>query len=446
VLGLGVAFLIAIGTARASTGPSSSVPETTGGASGSSSTCASPPTPPTTGLGQIAYLRGRDLRVVDLSDGADRTLVADALRPHHGFGNPIMVRWSRDGRWIAFGAGKVVPSGGGATCRPLGRSIGSWSWSPSSDELVGVTRSGGLIIGGPERAPFPLLPSGWGAISEFGPAYDPTGRYVAVGRVRTGTSSIPAEGSLWVVDLSTGLVRELIDERGALPIVAGWSPDGSWILWWNGTQFSGSVAADGLALRATSADGSTTRTIATPVLVHPDFLSWCGDRLVVAAGGFRDVRSGKRLAIASAPSWHASPLLRDPSRDWIWPSCSPDGRWAAATAGHPPPPQALFGRERRTIWLVATDGSANQQLVGPSSAPANDLPRWSRDGRSILFIRRTLNAKPSASLFLASVDPTSGALLGVTGPIADLGPVGRYDAGYGYYLWSYGTDWFQPSS
>lgn len=387
VLGLGVAFLITIGTARATTGSSSSIPETSDGAGRSSSTCALPPAAPTTGLGQIAYVRGRDLRVVDLSSGADRTLVAGAITLHQGSGNAITVRWSQDGRWIAFGASKVVPSGGGATCQPLGRSIVSWSWSPSSDELVGVTRSGGLVIGGPARAPFPLLPSGWGASSEFGPAFDPTGRYIAVGRVRTGTSSIPAEGSLWVVDLSTGHARELLNERGALPIVAGWSPDGSWILWWNETQFSESVAADGLALRATSPDGSTTITIATQVLVHPDFLSWCGDRLIVAAGGFRDVRSGKRLAIVSPRSWHASPLSRDPSRDWIWPSCSPDGRWAAATAGPPPPPQALFGHERRTTWLVATDGSTNQQLVGPSSASANDLPDGrGTAGRSCSFV------------------------------------------------------------
>ena len=249
------------------------------------------------------------------------------------------------------------------------------------------------------------------------------------------------------MDLSTGDAIELFHEREALPIVAGWSLDGSWILSWNDIQFSSSVAADGLELRATSFDGSTTSTIASRVLVHPDFLSWCGDRLVIAAGAFRDVRSGKRLVSASPPDWLASPLSQDPSRDWIWPSCSPDGRWVAATAAVPPPPQALFGRERRTIWLVASDGSDRHQLLNGSDTFANDFARWSRDGSSILFIRRTLSAVPTAALFLATVDPSSGALLDVRGPIAHLGPIARtYESGYGYDAWSAETDWFQPEA
>jgi Tol biopolymer transport system component len=226
-----------------------------------------------------------------------------------------------------------------------------------------------------------------------------------------------------------------------LPIVAGWSPDANWTLWWKDVGFSSSIAADGLELLATSTDG-TTRRIVSPVLVHQDFLTWCGDRLVVAAGGFRDVRSGKRLFVASPPNWQASTSPNDRPPNWIWPSCSPDGRRVAATAGIPPPSQ-----QQRTIWLEAPSGSGRYQLFPSSRSRADDLPRWSRDGGSILFVRLTLKRRPSAALFFASVDPTSGSPLGVAGPIANLGSyIKGYDLGYGYYSWSEGTDWFQPNS
>lgn len=403
---------------------------------GGGGTCRAPApsTAPIGTLGAIAYLRDRALRVVDLSTGLDRSLAAGAI------GN---VRWSPDGRWIALGDGSVVAAAGGDICRPLGRPAVSWSWSPASDELSGVTASGGLVVGRPGVEPRMLLPRGWGAVGD--PLFDPTGRFVAVGRIRTDAAGIPVRGSLWIVDLATGRARELLRVGRALPIVAGWSPDSSWVLWWDDVGFSASLAADGLTLRATSVDGSTTERVVAPVLVHPDLLSWCGDRLVVAAGGFRDVRSGKRFVTASAPTWRASDLSRDPSRSWIWPACSPDGRWVAATAGFTPPPQERFGLERRTIWLVASDGSGNRRLLSSSGAFANDFPRWSSDGGTILFVRRTLDREPSAALFMATVDPSSGAVLGVRGPVANLGPVSAYAGGYGYYGWSGGTDWFRPN-
>jgi hypothetical protein len=214
-------------------------------------------------------------------------------------------------------------------------------------------------------------------------------------------------------------------------------------LWWNEILFSSSIAVDGL-VRATSIDGATTKTITT-TLVYRDFLSWCGDRLVVAAGGFRDVRSGKRLIEASAPDWRATDLSRDPSRDWIWPSCSPDGRWVATAAGVPPPPQELFGREMREIWLLSSDGSRRHPLLGSSNAYANDVAFWSRDGRSLLFVHRRFGATPQAFLFFATIDPRTGRLLSKDSPIAYLGRTRAYEAGYGYYSWTERTDWYQPS-
>lgn len=404
-----------------------------------SASCPEPGTPPSGRLGAVAYIRAKALHVVDVAaPRSDRTLVPAGSGDRREIGS---VRWSPDGRWIAFGRGEVVPAGGGATCLALGQRVRSWSWSPTADVLVGATSSGGVIAGGPGLPVRELLPPGWGESGVI-PVIDPSGRFVAVSRVRVASGGLPAAGSLWIVDLSDGDARALRWSKGALPIVAGWSPDGRWVLWWNDEQFSGSVAADGIALRATSVDRATMRAIAPRVLVYPDFLSWCGGRLVVAAGGFRDVRSDKRLIAASPPSWRASELSRDPSLSWIWPACSPGGRWVAATAGAPPPPPYRFGRERRTIWLVALDGSERRQLLGASTY-ANELARWSSDGRSILFVHRSLGPQRRAYLFLATIDPASGTLLRTNGPVAALGRSAFFY--YGYYPWSSRTDWYQPT-
>lgn len=402
------------------------------------SVCGTAPAPLLGPLGAVAFVRGDELLVVDLTTGVERTLASgEAVTT-----GSASVRWSADGRWIAFGAGYVVAAAGGAPCRPLGRTITSGRWSPTSNDLVGVTHSGGLVIGGPELPTRTLLPSGWGVLGD--PAFDPSGTLVAVSRTRRRS---PSRASLWTIDVSDGRARPLLRTREALPIVEGWSPDSRWVLWWWDGFFSSSLAADGLALRATSVGGEPTLTLSNRVLVHPDFLTWCGDRLVIAVGGFRDVRTGKKLFTVSLPGGTASALSRDSSRSWIWPACSPDGRWVAATAGVAPIPGGPFGKERRTLWLLPTTGSEARRLLVPSSGFANDFARWSSDGRSLLFVRRSLGARPTASLFLARIDPVTGELLSVDGPVADLGPTAEgYTAGYGYYLWFQRTDWFQPGS
>src|SRR5207253_10802569 len=93
---------------------------------------------PARGLGSVAYLRAGALHVADLSTCRDRVLVRDAGPP---------VRWSPDGRWIAFGDGRMVRAAGGAARRPLGTAMASWAWSPTGD-FAGVTRAGGVLAGG----------------------------------------------------------------------------------------------------------------------------------------------------------------------------------------------------------------------------------------------------------------------------------------------------------
>jgi dipeptidyl aminopeptidase/acylaminoacyl peptidase len=122
------------------------------------------------------------------------------------------------------------------------------------------------------------------------------------------------------------------------------------------------------------------------MLLWDDFLSWCGSRLVVAAGAGRYATSNKALLVASAPGWRGRPLSRDRLRSWISPACSPDGRLVAASAG-PNDVEPRFGLEARSIWLLAVDGAVRRKLTSPPRGRTDELPRWSRDGRFVLFVR-----------------------------------------------------------
>ncbi len=403
--------------------------------------CGPAPSLSTGPLGAVAYVRGDELHVVDLATRRDRVLVAKG-------GSQLAdgpVRWSPDGRWIAYGNAIVVPAGGGFPCRPLGGDVVSWTWSPTSEVMAGMTHKGGLVVGGPGMSLRQLRPSGWGAPG-FRLVFDPTGRFLAVGRFLYGPGSGVKDEGVWVLDVQSGQAREIYRTpkgQDATPIVEGWSPEGRWVLFWSDPLESSSLAQDGLQLEAVSASGGPAVEIAKPVLTYDDFLSWCGDRLVVAVGGYRDVTQGKGLVVASPPDWQPTDLSKDNALSWIWPACSPDGQWVAATAGHPLTGNMRYGSEYRTIWLLSTSGSTRADLVGTGRGRwANEFSRWSADGRSILFVRRVVGFGKPASLYLARLDPLTGRLLSVDGPIADLGGSHTY---YGYYAWSLLTDWLRPA-
>src|SRR6266545_7752179 len=67
-----------------------------------------------------------------------------------GAGPPV--RFSPDGRWLAFRDGEVVPSAGGAVQQPFGSPVKTWEWSPTADVLAGVSETEGVLIAGPGRS------------------------------------------------------------------------------------------------------------------------------------------------------------------------------------------------------------------------------------------------------------------------------------------------------
>jgi hypothetical protein len=172
------------------------------------------------------------------------------------------------------------------------------------------------------------------------------------------------------------------------------------------------------------------------------FASWCPEciaEMLSFGRGHREL--GDRMTFPAASqsgSRNASVGLADP-RSWFWPACSPDGRWVAATDSYNQKESANHTIPR-ALWLLASDGSSRRLLV-PGTNGAVEFPRWSSDGTVILVVLRTGSRWSSpGSLLLVRVDPTSGRLVKLVGPIVDLGSA---PGPGGHQQWSAISDWYR---
>jgi Tol biopolymer transport system component len=325
---------------------------------------------------------------------------------------------------VAFGDGEIVPAQGGEVQSPVGR-LNTWQWSPTDDVLAGVTPGGGVVIGGPDEDRTLLLKEG----SDAGHvAFSPDGRTLGVD---IGGDSVA------VVDASDGVtttIYRVSPETKAPPQVAGWSPDGRWVLF-----FSRFADRTGVPLNTAPAEGGDWVNVFDPVLPYDDFLSWCGRRLALSGGGEQAPSEGNQILVSGPPGWRYDNLSNDFSRSWIWPACSPDGKWvvATATANRPESPP---GRGIRALWLLSTDGTRRSRLSAPGNA-AYEAARWSADGRFLLVVRRGLDPDSPGALLLLSVDPSSGKTRWAAGPVARLGAAPGED---GHTDWSNTSDWYRP--
>jgi hypothetical protein len=108
------------------------------------------------GVAAVAYLRGGDLHLLELASCRDRVL-AHAQPP---------VRFSADGRWLAFGRASLVAAAGGPVLHPARMAAyarRSWAWSPRRERLAVVTQGGGLVLTTPRAKVRLVTADGWGA-------------------------------------------------------------------------------------------------------------------------------------------------------------------------------------------------------------------------------------------------------------------------------------------
>ena len=415
-----------------------------------SSAASVPPRTPTSascpravrGLGRIALVAHGRVEVINLAQC--RVLVWQAPGASE-------VRFSPDGRWLAYGTVApgnnplgpvVIPADGraGPARLPLGKAIVAWTWSKRGAVMYGVTTGGSLVAASP-RGPRRTIASGVDT-SNYGIddplALSPNGELAAIDR----SGCQPTAGELDTVNLRTGARTVVLRRPGSFFTLAGWSSDGRWLLYWVASQCSGSLAADGWPLEAIPAAGGTPVRVVPHMLLYDDYLSWCGSDLVAAAGPDRETNTGSKLLAAAARGWHAHTIDAARALSWVSPACAPGGRVLAAAAGANNAP-AGFGQQHRSIWLLRPDGAPLRRLSDPPAASLTDeAPRFSRDGRWVMFVRSQLTLPPGVggtSRDTIELVPRSGA--GGAIPVISFtsGDISYYD----HFDWPYEIDWYR---
>src|ERR1019366_2135396 len=291
--------------------------------------------------------------------------------------------------------------------------------------LAGVTGGGGVLVGGPDAATKRLLADGWGATSI---AWAPNGRTLAVSRSLYLKAPPPYHQEVWLLDLRSGtktLLFRLAKPEIAPPWLSGFSPDGRWLLAWEDSQNSASLAADGVPLIAFPVNGGKAVAVGNGTLIYGHVVSWGPDTLLayVLNRGGRQVTLGDRINFAGPPpQWPVGTPPPGPGArahlSFVSPACSPPGLnlFMVAAAAGPVTQDLPFGHEHRTIWLLSyTGGNWNPLEPPPPKGSSDELPHWSSDGHWIAFIRTTWTGSAGVGhLYLLDLDGQAR----VVGPIA----------------------------
>ena len=355
-----------------------------------------PPKPPTcpkdASYGRVAYVRDGALHVIELGTCRDRVLVAS------GAAGPV--KFSPDGKSIAFSGG-VVPATGGKV------KAGGTLWRPSGTTSARLTAKGGVLIGAHR-----IIKDGWGATSA---AWTPQGNLV-ITRVQGKRSQ------LWFWFQDTGNLLNVAPLKNTSnPQLVGVSADGRWAFWFS--KSNSSSDADGVPLDAMLL---STRKVGKPVaatmLAYRDYVTWCGQRLVVVSGGSKVATADKSLVVAAPQSYRPKPLIADSRRSWASPSCSAEGQLAVLSQ-----PTNRSATPAWSLWTVDLKGKATK-LLSPGPKQTFASPRWAPGG-AIFFVRVPANGRGQLMLWKSD---------GVVGPITDLGADTDY---YGHHDWWDAADW-----
>jgi hypothetical protein len=192
------------------------------------------------------------------------------------------------------------------------------------------------------------------------------------------THTVPASGTR----IHVGGRTIVAAPRGSSVANLGSSPDRKWQLFAIDPMSSMSIAADGLTVKAVSVGTKRVRTLGAG-LIYADYRVWCGNRLVMTAGGDRMSTHHKWLIVTSPPDWRVRVLVRDPKRAFGALAC--DGESVVVQsdrdsgldwthAGH------------WSLWRVSLATGALHRLTSPPPGSDDDSPRVTPGGK-VLFVR-----------------------------------------------------------
>lgn len=345
-------------------------------------------------LGTVAYLGATELHVLDVATGEDWILVQGGA----GFGEGLFtreVRISPDGRWVSFGGGLMVPTAGGEVCAPLGEGVHDLEWGPDG-RIVALSDGepdGELVVGGVHET---AVGHSYGGYPFKSLALSPDGHLAAVAAIppdvrvsdHSDESSEWRENlpGLWVIDLEASSdevlkFSPLLGDQAGIEI-AGWSPDGQWILFWN-TYDAPSLDADGSPLRALEIETGDVVTITDAMISERDQMTWCAGRLVFTDGGGRGpTQDEKVIASTEPPGWVVAELHpSDFPGSYVDPACDEGGKRLAAT-------RAFTDGVGLSSLILWTEGTDQQTEIRPSGKVGQITgyihPKLSEDGSTVV--------------------------------------------------------------
>ena len=254
--------------------------------------------------------------------------------------------------------------------------------------------------------------------------------------VRSSGSGKSAKQTIWITNRRTHRSHPVFSETqwyktigpGETPgpiMLLGISSDYRWVFFTIDPGGSGSIAADGLTLRVVSTARGHPFRIAR-MLVYRDYLTWCGNRLVFTSGIDRVATNRKRLMVASPPRWRPRPLVAAAGRSWGSVACAADGHSLVAQSQKQSSNPSFFATHW-ALWRVGLDGST-RRLTSPPRDYADESPRLSRDGRSLVFVR---SHKGTGKLYALRASRLAGPLL----------LFGNSLGYYGHHDWWFAADW-----
>ncbi len=415
---------------------------------------------PTSRLGKLAFIRGGDVWVKELPEGEEHRLTQD--------GRNDLPRWSASGSWLSF----VKDQGDGSsqlwTIRVSGRdgqSVGiirtdedvQASWSPArrgqADRLAYV-ENGGLFVGLPDAPKGEVLipPSSQQFDGVQSLAWAPDGQGIALATAQRVTERLANGDQAWRT-MAESIQRVRIDGAGTTDVyanlrpelarihLAGWSPDGQWLLFWQEPS-SASLAADGVRLVRVPARGGTPRDLLGPgqaTLRHADFFAWAPDgRLALVEGVGRQTWANKTIAVVDPTAGWTLRHLADPGWADLFPAWSPDGQRIAYTSqiaiANDAGGDVARLTEGRHIWTMRHDGADRRQLTGDANY-RDERPHWSADGQFLLFPRIHGDR---AELWLMRADGSEQRQV-----VDELTPNPNERDVYGFLPWARTYDWWQ---
>jgi Tol biopolymer transport system component len=323
------------------------------------------------------------------------------------------MRWSRDGRRIAF-------------MRP----------DPASGDAILVARADGAD----ERVLLPAAPG----IHAHEPDWSADGAFVYFDRGPMGSNQAPTE--IWRVPSSGGEAERVVATQGIAQaplltpdgralIYSGDQDGGALNLWWRplhggqerrltsgaGDYLAPRLSRDGrrLVCEARTSNGSLhsldLRQAETGLGLELTAAGADDSSPSIARSGmlaFVSARNGTRdIWVSEADGSKARPLTSDPDSDSL-PAISPDGSRVAfvSTRGG-----------RRGLWLVPTGGGPPASLI---AVDVLDRPSWSADGRRLLYAAEGASHQPGLWIIPAE-GGTPAQIPGVSGrcpawsPVAD---------------------------